>query len=184
MGVYNVHERLLAAEKREVGALIDSLSGGDDRLWPHRVWPAMKLDRALGEGAAGGHGPVRYTVTAHVPATWVRFTFSGPRGFHGFHELTVLNAPDGHTLLRHTLAMNVRGPARLTWPLFFRPMHDALVEDALDRAESACTGAVARPARWSPYVRLLRSLARSRARGLPGGRSRDPARGRSRGPSR
>lgn len=161
MGVYNVHERLLAAKGSEVGALVDSLSGGvADLLWPHPNWPAVEFDRPLAVGATGGHGPVRYTVTAYVPGTWVRFAFSGPRGFHGFHEFAVLPVDEERTVLRHTLAMKTSGPARLTWPLAYRPMHDACLEDSLDRAELACTGTVARPAHWTPYVRLLRALAR------------------------
>jgi len=160
MAVYNVHERLLAAKGSEVGALIDALSSGDDPLWPRGDWPAMRFDRPLGVGAIGGHGPVRYTVAAPVPGTWVRFTFSGPRGFHGFHEYAALAVDEDHTWLRHTLAMRTRGPARLTWPLLWRPLHDALIEDSLDRAESACAGAVAHPATRGRYVRLLRRLAR------------------------
>ncbi|MFJ1935928.1 SRPBCC family protein [Kitasatospora sp. NPDC088160] len=160
MGVYNVHERLLAAKASEVGALVDNLSGGPaDRLWPHSDWPVMEFDRPLAVGATGGHGPVRYTVTAYVPGVWIRFTFSGPRGFHGFHEFTVLPVGEERTVLRHTLAMKAGGLARLTWPAAWRPMHDACLEDGLDRAELACTGTVARPARWTPYVRLLRAFA-------------------------
>jgi hypothetical protein len=56
--------------------------------------------------------------------------------------------------------MRTTGPARLSWPLAFRWMHDACLEDALDRAEAACTDTAPPPSRWSPYVRLLRSLAR------------------------
>ncbi len=161
MGVYNVHERLLAAKGSEVGALVDTVSAGrGDRLWPGTPWPAMKLDRGLSVGAAGGHGPIRYTVTAYVPGTWVRFTFTGPRGFHGFHEFAVLPVDAERTVLRHTLAMRTTGLARLAWPLVWRPLHDALVEDALDRAELACTNGTARRAHWSPYVRLLHTLTR------------------------
>ncbi|WP_405410661.1 SRPBCC family protein [Streptomyces decoyicus] len=158
MGVYHVHERVLPVPRAEVGLLLDGLSGDTDRLWPGRDWPPMLLDGPLAPGAAGGHGPVRYTVAAHVPGQWVRFTFSGPRGFHGFHEFTVHPAGPDRTLLRHTLAMQARGPARLSWPPAFRHLHDAALEDGLDRAEHACTGTVARPARWSRYVRLLRRL--------------------------
>ncbi|GAA4924939.1 SRPBCC family protein [Streptomyces coeruleoprunus] len=160
MGVHNVHERLLPVGESEAGALIDTLASADDRLWPHGDWPAMELDRGLSVGSSGGHGPVRYTVTAYVPAKWVRFTFAAPHGFHGFHEYAALGVDGGHTVLRHTLAMNVRGPARVTWPLLWRPMHDAVLEESLDRAELACTGGVARPARRSAYVRLLRALWR------------------------
>lgn len=164
MDVYNLHERLLPAKQSEVGALIDTLAGDADALWPRHCWPPMAFDRSLVVGAVGGHGPIRYTVTAYVPSTWVRFTFSAPRGFDGFHEYTALTVDEQHTLLRHTLAMRTRGPARLTWPLLWRPLHDACLEDSLDRAEAAW-GTPARPARWSRYVRLLRSLAHAADRG-------------------
>ncbi|AXK36266.1 SRPBCC family protein [Streptomyces armeniacus] len=175
MAVYNVHERLLPVPAHEAGALIDGLAGPDDRLWPGTDWPPLTLDRALGEGAYGGHGPVRYGVAGYAPGQWVRFRFSAPRGFLGFHEFTVHPLPYGQegrsgppaspgpqgpsgVVLRHTLAMHVRGAARLSWPLFFRWCHDAVLEDAMDRAERACTGTVAAPACWSPYVRLLRRV--------------------------
>ncbi|KUL54792.1 hypothetical protein ADL22_02335 [Streptomyces sp. NRRL F-4489] len=161
MGVCNVHERRLDADRSRVGALLDSLSGGDgDLLWPVRDWPPMEFDGPLAVGAKGGHGPVRYTVAAYVPGAWVRFAFTGPRGFDGFHEFAVLAGGDGRTVLRHTLAMNPRGLARLTWLIVWRPLHDALLEDSLDRAERACGPAAAPAARWSPYVRALRALAR------------------------
>ncbi|MFJ4780905.1 SRPBCC family protein [Streptomyces sp. NPDC088762] len=163
MAVYNVHERLLAAKGSEVGALVDSLSAGrKDRLWPGEPWPRMQLDRPLAAGAAGGHGPIRYTVTAYVPGTWVRFTFTGPRGFHGFHEFAVLPVDEERTVLRHTLAMRTTGLARLTWPLLWRPLHDALLEESLDHAELTCTNALAHPARRTAYVRLLQALLRRR----------------------
>ncbi|SDL30047.1 hypothetical protein [Streptomyces indicus] len=160
MSVYNVHERLLTAKASEVGALIDTLSSTEDKLWAHDEWPPMEFDRPLSVGAVGGHGPVRYTVVAYVPSTWVRFAFDGPRGFAGFHAYAALAVDEDHTLLRHTLAMHARGPARLTWPLLFRPLHDACLEDSLDRAESANSGVVARRARWSLYVRMLRRFLR------------------------
>ncbi|WP_030773323.1 MULTISPECIES: hypothetical protein [unclassified Streptomyces] len=161
MGVYNVHERVIAAKESEVGALIDTLAAGDeDRLWPGRVWDAMEFDRPLAVGAVGGHGPVRYTVAAYVPGTWIRFAFTGPRGFHGFHEFAVLPADAERTVLRHTLAMSVSGLSRITWPVGWRPLHDACLEDSLDLAERACTGTIVRRARWSPYVRVLMSLGR------------------------
>lgn len=157
MAVINIHRRHLPAPASEVGALLDTLAGEDDALWPARHWPAMRFDRPLGAGAVGGHGPVRYTVEHYVPGRWVRFRFTGPRGFDGFHEFTVRPTPDGADLV-HLLAMNARGPARLTWPLAFRWMHDACLEDCLDRAEHALTGSAAGPARWSGRARLLRKI--------------------------
>ncbi|RKS09582.1 hypothetical protein DFP74_5324 [Nocardiopsis sp. Huas11] len=162
MPVYNTHERRLDASPEEVGALIDTLASDDDRLWAHGTWPPMFMDGPLAVGAAGGHGPVRYSVEQYVPGHWVRLRFSGPRGFDGFHEFTVRPDPSGGTVLAHLLAMRAHGPARLSWPLVFGPLHDALLEDSLDRAELTFHGSVRAPARWSPWVRLLRSaLART-----------------------
>jgi hypothetical protein len=159
MAVLNIHERRLACSHEVPGDLIDRLASEQDGLWPRRAWPPMRFDRPLAAGARGGHGPIRYTVTDYVPGRWIRFGFTGPRGFRGFHEFAVSRAGD-RPVLRHTLAMQLQGPARLSWPLVFRPLHDALVEDSLDCAEQAITGQAGKPARWSLYVRVLRRLLR------------------------
>ncbi|MFE6052168.1 SRPBCC family protein [Kitasatospora sp. NPDC056446] len=157
MAVLNIHERTIPAPAAAAGALIDGLAGPDDPIWPGPAWPPMLLDGPLAVGAAGGHGPVRYTVAGYAPGQWVRFRFNGPRGFDGFHEFTVQPAGEG-ALLRHTIAMRLHGIGRLSWPLAFRWLHDALLEDGLDRAVRSGGGTVPRPARWNPYVRLLRRL--------------------------
>ncbi|MFC4376148.1 SRPBCC family protein [Nocardia halotolerans] len=158
MAVVNMHTRHLPVPEGAVGALVDSLAGEDDALWPAHRWPPMRFDRPLGVGAVGGHGPVRYTVAHYEPGRWVRFRFTDPRGFHGFHEFTVAPTSDGTDLI-HLLVMTPRGPARLTWPSAYRWLHDALIEDCLDRAEHALLGSVSRPARWTRRVRLLRWIA-------------------------
>lgn len=161
MAVLNIHTRRVPGTVAEAGALLDSLASEDDRLWPGRRWPPMRFDRPLGAGAAGGHGPVRYTVEEYQPGLRVRCRFTGPRGFDGFHEFTVRPAGDEAVKLEHLLVLRLRGPARLTWPFGFRWLHDACLEDCFDRAELALTGSVRRPARWSLPVRALRALAPS-----------------------
>ncbi|WP_067822972.1 hypothetical protein [Nocardia inohanensis] len=163
MAVLNVHSRRIPLSVKEAGALLDTLASDDDRVWPTDHWPRMRLDRPLAVGAVGGHGPVRYRVEQYVPGRWVRFRFTGPRGFDGFHEFTV-EGDDDSAVLAHLLIVEPHGPARLTWPLFFRWMHDAVAEDALDRVERDLTGTVREPARWSRYVRLLRAGKRRFAR--------------------
>ncbi len=170
MTVVNVHERELPLTRTRAGALIDTLASPADRLWPHRSWPRMVLDRPLAVGAAGGHGPIGYVVEAHEPGRRVVFRFTRPRGFDGTHRFDALDAPaapdpgERRSILRHTLEMEARGPARLTWPLVFRPLHDALIEDALATAEAAL-GLPPHVRGWSPWVRALRrALSRGRAR--------------------
>ncbi|MFI7121112.1 SRPBCC family protein [Amycolatopsis sp. NPDC049868] len=158
MRVWNRHSRIVDVAPERVGTLIDTLSTDDDRLWPVDAWPPMRFDRPLGVGADGGHGPVRYHVESYEPGRSVRFRFTAPRGFDGFHEFTLRAAETGETELAHLIMMRLRRPAWFSYPLLWRPMHDALLEDCLDRAERELTGTVRTPARWSPYVRFLRNL--------------------------
>ncbi len=153
--VLNIHERLLPAPAEAVGALLDTLSSPGDRFWPRHSWPAMKFDRPLGVGAAGGHGPIRYVVESYVPGRSAWFRFTGPAGFDGGHGFELIDHGDGRTTLRHTVRMETRGPALVSWPLAYRWMHDALVEDGLDCAEAAF-GLRPQPQPWSAWVRLLR----------------------------
>ena len=162
--VRNLHERQLAAPPPVVGALIDSLATPDDRLWPREQWPAMRFDRPLGVGARGGHGPICYTVVAYQPGVRVRFEFSAPAGFCGYHEYEVLPDTDQRSVLRHSLVMTTRWPAWVSWPLLFRPLHDALIEDSLDTAARNLGLASTTPNRWSRRVRHLRSLIGRRQR--------------------
>jgi hypothetical protein len=168
MKVINVHQRLLRAEPERVGALLDGLASANDRLWVGSGWPRMRFDRPLGVGARGGHGPIRYDVAEYVPGQLVRFDFVAPRGLLGWHALEVLDATPSHCVLEHRVEMRLRGWARLTWPLLWRPMHDALVEDALSCAEAAL-GLPRSPRPWSRYVRLLRWLLERTARRGPAG---------------
>ena len=155
--VVSVHERLLPSRPDEVGALIDSLASRKDRLWPRDAWPSMRLDSGLRVGSEGGHGPIRYRVEAYEPSRRARFRFTAPRGFDGTHEFEVVPT-DEQATLRHVIDMRILGLARLTWPAVYSPLHDALIEDALDRAESALGVGAGRRTPWSPRVRALRRL--------------------------
>ncbi len=117
----------------------------------------MRFDRPLQVGACGGHGPIRYTVEVYEPGWYIAFCFHAPPGFNGYHAFLVEPLDAEHTRLRHVLVMQPFGPARLTWPLIFRPLHNALIEDALDRAALAFGAPPAAPP-WSDWVRLLRGV--------------------------
>ena len=159
--VRNVHERLISMPLTAAGELIDKLASRDDVLWPRDAWPAMKFDRPLGVGARGGHGPVRYFVEAYEPGQSIRFRFSAPRGFVGMHGFNVVEVAPGVSRLRHVLEMRVEGVARVSWPLAFRWLHDALIEDALDCAEAHSQSPTDKQRQsWSRPVRVLRWAAR------------------------
>ena len=164
MKVLNIHERELPVPADQVGVLIDSLSSRDDALWPKQSWPRMELDRPLSVGASGGHGPIRYIVEAYTPGQMIRFHLTGPAGFNGYHRYEIIKSSARSSVLRHTLEMITHGPAVVSWPVAFRPMHDALVEDSLAVAE-ASLGQPPQVRPWSGWVRLLRWMfSKGRAR--------------------
>ena len=119
----------------------------------------MRLDRPLQVGAVGGHVPIRYRVEVYEPGRAIRFRLTGPRGVHGTHGFELKASAPGITRLEHRLCMRVSGGARLSWPLMFRWLHDALIEDALDRAEAAVTSRPLQERHWSLWVRFLRRVA-------------------------
>lgn len=157
MRIKNVHERVLPNHGSAVGALIDGLAGTDDRLWPHDRWPPMRLQNGLREGSEGGHGPISYQVVEHQPGRLVRFRFTAPPGLVGEHGYE-LQVSDRTVLLRHVLIGRTEGRMRWQWPLLFRPLHDALIEDSLDRAVAVGSEKIYEAARWSQRVRALRWL--------------------------
>lgn len=157
--VRNVHERRVRGSLDEAGALLDSLSSKDDRLWARGQWPRLWMDKPLGVGASGGHGPVRYAVDEYEPGRYVRFRFIKPAGFHGYHAFSVTEDADPNfVVLRHELVISPAGFARVSWPLFFGPMHDALIEDSYDRAQVELGHAPEAFAQYSAWVRFLRAV--------------------------
>ncbi len=156
MYVRNIHERAFDLPLASVGSLIDSLASNDDRLWPKDRWPAMHFDRALGVGALGGHGPIRYSIEEYRPGRLIVFRFLAPRGFDGTHRYEAIEQ-QGLTVLRHVLEMHATGLAMLSWPVFFRPLHDALIEDSLDRATLSIGRPLQNPGGWTLSVQVLRT---------------------------
>jgi hypothetical protein len=163
--VRNYHSRALAVPPHVAGRLLNGLASADDLLWPAERWPAMHLEPGLRVGARGGHGPIRYMVELYVPGQQVRFRFQGPRGFDGYHEYLVEEDGRGGSLLRHRLVMVTHGAARLSWPALYRPLHDALIEDSLDKATTSLGLPLATEQRWSAYVRALRAVLSAARRG-------------------
>lgn len=156
MVMHNIHERQIAAPAERVGTVLETLATDHDQLWPGATWAPMVLHRGLEPGSRGGHDGIRYTVTAHEPGRLVEFAFDRSTGIDGTHALAVVDLGDGTSLLRHVLEGRPHGAMVLLWPLAVRWAHDALVEDAFDLAERALGVGPEVPARWSPWVRLLR----------------------------
>jgi hypothetical protein len=139
MRIHNVHER----EVGDAGAAIDRI----EEVWPGERWTRLRLDRPLGVGARSGRAVVREEVVEYAPLERVVFRITQPKGLVAQHRF---DAQSG--VLRHTIEGHAEGWMRLGWPLVVAPLHDALLEDLLDRAEGDSTYKRA----YSPRVRFLR----------------------------
>ena len=166
----NIQHRIVDAPAAQVGALLDRLAGPDDVLWP-TGWPPLRLDRGLVPGSTGGHGPIRYAVSEYEPGRRLRFRPEPGTGLDGFHEFTVRPLDAGRCELVHVIRARTHGAMLIAWPLAVRWLHEALLQDLLDQAETAAARGPRRPNSWSPWVRLLRRWHAPRpARGpLPSG---------------
>ncbi|MGW6448088.1 SRPBCC family protein [Lentzea sp. NPDC055074] len=153
--IRNVHTRDLGVP---AGPFVERVQ----ELWPP-AWGKQEFDRPLGVGADGGHGPIRYRCTEFVPGESITFEFTGMSGSH-----TLSASGD---VLRHELIGTFGFADRLRWALVIRWLHDACIEDLFDACERAAGSEPAVPARWSPWVRLVRRLFTPR---------RQPAAGRDR----
>ncbi len=158
--IRNVHERVVDAPIERLGALLDGLGQKGDRLWPSQNWPPMVLDRPVSEGGAGGHGAIRYHVAEYEPGARVRFAFEPATGIDGAHELSLDELSDGRCRMRHVLVGRARGRLRPLFCFAGGPLPHARGEGLVATAAREATGTLARPAKWSLRVRLLRRLFR------------------------
>jgi hypothetical protein len=168
--VLNVHERRLPVPTETAGRIPDSLASADDLLWPREKWPPMVLDRGLAPGSRGGHGLIRYEVSEYVPGRRVEFEF-GPmagrlRTFRGRHYFEVL-ARCEQSILRHTIDVDTDFATWTRWKLLIEPLHDALLEDAFDKAERKAGMPAPHRSVWSLRVHLLRWLVRRQSARKP-----------------
>ena len=87
----------------------------------------------------------------------MRFRFTALPGFIDHHGFEIEPTESGEVILWHVLQMTTHGLARITWPLIFRPLHDALIEDALTQAQEQLQVPVLRrpSSRWVRFLRRL-----------------------------
>jgi hypothetical protein len=121
----------------------------------------MIFDRLLAVGATGGHGPIRYTVESYTPGQSVQFRFLAPEGFDGVHRFDITPADENSCILRHTIDMKASGRPLVKWLLVIRPLHDALIEECLSKAQSSL-GLLPEKRNRTARVRLLKWLMRKR----------------------
>ena len=112
--------------------------------------------------ARPAHVCVRYSVAAYEPASSVEFTIQGPPGFTGSHGFHVHPEENG-AVLTHWIEGAASARFVPAWLMVVRPLHDALIADALDKAEAAAAGTAWIPAPFPRRVRILRRIAGRRS---------------------
>lgn len=150
-----MHFRVIKQPIEKVAKLMETLSKDDDKVWPHENWPAMKFKGGIRVGAKGRHGPIRYQVEKYNPKECIRFRFTSPKGFIGTHEFSIEEMSEYETMITHTIDIRTKGKDTLSWLIVVRAMHDALLEDCLDKIENSFSNQDKRT-NWSWWVKFVR----------------------------
>ncbi len=156
--VLSVYQRVLPNVQSKLGSLIDEFFSQRSSLWPTRRWPRDACVGELQVGAEGGHGGTRYKVVAYEPGRMLIFRFIAPKGYIGFHGYKVSYKDAQTALLAHFTMLNFSIYHWLMWHLAIKWVHEALILDGLDQAESYVSGLSIKARRWKWRVYLLRHL--------------------------
>jgi len=161
MRVINIHKRIVFQPKEKLSDILDSLSTKNDQLWPKEKWPPMLFRKGLKEGAIGGHGPIMYSINKYEIGNLIDFNFIKPKGFNGIHKFEITKIKNDQTELKHTINMTLSGKGILTWYIAIKWLHDALLEDCLDKVENHFQ-TEKKKTKWNLWVVFLRSLLRKK----------------------
>lgn len=115
----------------------------------------MKFKDGIQIGAAGGHGPIRYTVEKYNLGEIIQFRFSKPYGFNGIHKFEINELTNEKTEIKHTIDMNTDVKGTLIWILAIRSLHNALIEDGFDKLENNFSK-VHKSSKWNFWVKFIR----------------------------
>lgn len=158
--VRNVHERRIARGGDHARGMLDTLGTKDDLMWRTDLVPAMVMSDGPRIGSAGGHGSIRYRVTAFQPGERIEYTFADGLGLAGTHTFTVSGGAS--PMLRHEIRGELSGVMRWAWGPIIEPMHDGVIEDIFDHVETVCTGEAHRVMRTPGWLRAFARVASRR----------------------
>ncbi len=121
----------------------------------------MIFRKGLTDGAIGGHEPIRYSINKYIPGSLIEFKFLKPDGFNGIHRFEITEIENDKTEIKHTIDMTVSGKAMFTWYIAVKWLHNALLEDCLDKAENNFL-TEKKKTEWNLWVRFLRRILRKK----------------------
>jgi len=155
--IINIHRRIIYQKENLIAEIFNSLATKNDRIWPIGKWPKMKFKDGVKVDSVGGHGPIRYSINKYVVGKYIEFKFLSPTGFNGIHKFEILEIDSNKTELKHTIDMNISLVTFINWFFIVRPLHDALLEDALDRVENVFLEKK-KSSKWNLWVVFLRKV--------------------------
>jgi hypothetical protein len=158
--ITNIHYRDFKAPVSNLWNLVLSLASPEDKLWPRERWPAMTLDNHLNIGSKGGHSLIKYFIEDYQENRLIKFKFTEPKGFNGTHEFIVTQISSDVFRLEHKVILNLDFKGKIYWIFIIKHLHDALIEDLLDKAESNINEKKIEFRKLSLMVRGLRYIIR------------------------
>ena len=161
MKVVNIHKRIIQQPKDSISKILNSLSTDNDQLWPKEKWPPMIFKKGLIEGAIGGHRPIKYSISKYKLGSLIKFNFLKPEGFAGIHKFEITEIEEDTTELKHTIDMTVSGKGIFIWYFAIKWLHNALLEDCMDKAENNFL-TEKKKTKWNLWVLLLRKILRKK----------------------
>ncbi len=117
----------------------------------------MIFKNGLMEGARGGHGPIKYSIQKYKPGVQIEFNFIKPDGFIGIHKFEIEEIDSTKTEIKHTVKMYLSGKGILIWYFAIKWLHDALLEDCLDKVENNFSKEKVNT-KWNFWVVTLRKI--------------------------
>lgn len=164
MRIVEVHKRQFDSPDHEVRALLDSFGRPGGLFQPGEEWLAQGINETLTVGVKTGHWPFKYEVQDYVPGESLGFTFLYPPCLKGATcRFQIYKNLKGNTVLVNTFEHSAKGPANISWPLVFKWLYQASIQDVLANAQRSL-GEVPKVRGWSPWVNLLRSIFLARTK--------------------
>lgn len=161
MKIVNIHQRDYELPVSVLSDVLNSLSSNNDLLWPKEEWMPMVLDNGLNPNSKGGHGPIGYYVKKYEFGKMVEFCFTKPKEFVGTHKFEITEFGAEKSLLKHTIDMQVNIKGLVSWYVAIKWLHDALLEDSLDKVHNLNHESKANTPH-SFWVKTLRKILRKK----------------------
>lgn len=157
MKIKNIHKRIVEQPKEKVAEILTTLSSENDKIWPNEKWPRIKFKNGIKVGTKGGHGPIRYSVEKYNPKKIIQFRFNKPAGFNGIHKFEINEIDENKVEVKHTIDMITTGKGTFLWFFAIRALHNALLEDALNKLENNFL-TNKKVTEWSFWVKFMRKV--------------------------